>query len=88
MTQIYKHLKPYIKDAVAENAKLGIPVQRPLFMHYENDLESFDIQYEYLFGRNLLVAPVYNQGETFKKFTYQTISGCMSGAKKCIQVVG
>lgn len=67
MTKIYAHLKPYIKTAVAENAQVGLPVQRPLFMHYEDDAEAYDIKFQYLFGRDLLVAPVYNQGETVKK---------------------
>ncbi|WP_417561451.1 alpha-glucosidase [Marinomonas sp.] len=67
MTKVYKHLKPYIKAAVEENATKGMPVQRPLFMHYEQDSEAYQIQYQYLFGRDLLVAPVYNQGETVKK---------------------
>lgn len=67
MSQIYKHLKPYIKAAVIENAERGIPVQRPLFMHYEQDSEAYQQQYQYLFGQDLLVAPVYNQGETRKE---------------------
>ncbi|MGR5361443.1 alpha-glucosidase [Vibrio mediterranei] len=67
MTKIFVHLKPYIKDAVALNAREGMPVQRPLFMHYESDDESYDIKYQYLFGRDILVAPVYNQGETVKR---------------------
>lgn len=67
MTKIYAYLKPYIKAAVEENTSLGIPVQRPLFMHYEDDTEAYNIQYQYLFGRDLLVAPVYNQGELTKE---------------------
>ncbi len=67
MTKIYKHLKPYIKSAVAENAKLGIPVQRPLFMHYDDDPETYKIKFQYLFGRDLLVAPVYNKGQINQK---------------------
>lgn len=67
MTKIFKHLKPYIKAASKENAQKGMPVQRPLFMHYENDTEAYEIKFQYLFGRDLLVAPVYNQGEEVKK---------------------
>ncbi len=67
MTKIFVHLKPYIKDAVALNAQEGMPVQRPLFMHYEADDEAYEIKYQYLFGRDILVAPVYNQGETVKR---------------------
>jgi alpha-glucosidase len=66
-TRIFKHLKPYIKDAVALNAEKGMPVQRPLFMHYEDDAQTYEIKYQYLFGRDMLVAPVYNQGETVKR---------------------
>ncbi|MFC7393623.1 alpha-glucosidase [Scopulibacillus cellulosilyticus] len=64
MTNIYVKLKPYIKTLVKANADEGIPVQRPLFMHYENDEKAYNIQYEYLFGRDLLVAPVYKSSVT------------------------
>jgi len=67
MTKIFKHLKPYIKAASKENSEKGMPIQRPLFMHYEQDSESYEIKFQYLFGRDLLVAPVYNQGETVKR---------------------
>ncbi|MFW5889329.1 MAG: alpha-glucosidase [Bacillota bacterium] len=61
MTKIYKKLSKYIKAAVKENAKKGIPVQRPLFMHYEADQKCYDLKYQYLLGRDLLVAPVYQK---------------------------
>jgi alpha-glucosidase len=61
MTQIYVHLKPYIKSLVELNAEIGIPVQRPLFMHYEDDMRTYDIQYQYLFGKDILVAPVHSE---------------------------
>ncbi|TCS41058.1 alpha-glucosidase [Reinekea marinisedimentorum] len=67
MTKIFKHLKPYIKAASKENAEKGMPIQRPLFMHYEQDNEAYEIKFQYLFGRDLLVAPVYNQGEVEKE---------------------
>jgi alpha-glucosidase len=52
---------------VAEGADLGYPVQRPLFMHYENDSEAYDIQYQYLFGSDVLVAPVVEPGVVRKE---------------------
>ncbi|MBD7963065.1 alpha-glucosidase [Fictibacillus norfolkensis] len=64
MTGIYVRLAPYTKDIVKENAQKGIPVQRPLFMHYEEDNNAYDIQYQYLYGRDLLVAPVYEEAAT------------------------
>ncbi|BAP86634.1 alpha-glucosidase [Paucilactobacillus hokkaidonensis JCM 18461] len=58
-SQIFVDLTPYRKAIVKENHEDGLPVQRPLFMHYEDDPQTYDIQYEYLFGSDLLVAPVY-----------------------------
>lgn len=60
-TRIRTQLMPYIRDVVKENAETGIGAMRPLFMHYDDD-ESLDTAYEYLFGRDLLVAPVYKKG--------------------------
>lgn len=59
LTRIHKALAPYLKALAAENAKRGIPVQRPLFYHFEQDERAYEIQTEYLLGRDLLVAPVY-----------------------------
>lgn len=69
MSKIYSCLAPYLKNAVNENSKYGTPVMRPLFMHYEQDKKTFDIQYEYLLGRDMLVCPVYLEGcKTWKTY--------------------
>lgn len=59
LVDVYTMMGPYIKMLVAENAKTGIPVQRPLFLHNEEDEVCYDIQYEYMLGRDVLAAPVY-----------------------------
>lgn len=59
LVDVYTMMAPYIKKLVAENAKTGIPVQRPLFLHNEEDEASYDIQYEYMLGEDMVVAPVY-----------------------------
>lgn len=63
-TDVHVMLKPYIKALVEENSQTGMPVQRPLFMHYEDDTRAYDIQTEYLFGKDMLIAPVYLEGQT------------------------
>jgi len=69
MTRVYVKLAPYTKELVRVNAEKGIPVQRPLFMHYEADAVCYDIQYQYMYGPDLLVAPVYSpQRETWKVY--------------------
>ena len=56
---LHAALAPYLREAVRENAARGIPVQRPLLLHYEDDPRTAAEQTEYLLGRDLLVAPVY-----------------------------
>lgn len=63
MTNIYVHLAPYTRELVKLNAVSGIPVQRPLFMHYEDDERCYNIQYQYLYGPDLLVAPVHQENQ-------------------------
>ncbi|SHE09660.1 Alpha-xylosidase [Chlamydia abortus] len=63
MSRIYTALKPYLKASVKENADTGVPVMRPLFLHYERDERAYSIQYQYLLGRDLLAAPVIGEGQ-------------------------
>lgn len=60
--KIYKALAPYTKSLVKQASEEGIPVQRPLFLHYEDDSQAYDIKYQYMFGSDILVAPVYTEG--------------------------
>ena len=64
LVDVYTMLAPYMKTLVAENAAKGIPVQRPLFLHNEEDAACYDIQFEYLLGPDMLVAPVYLADQT------------------------
>jgi len=64
MTQVYVHLVPYLKSLVAEASAQGLPVQRPLFLHFEDDPRTYAIQDAYLYGADLLVAPVSQAGKT------------------------
>ncbi len=64
MTQVYVHLVPYLRSLVTEASKHGLPVQRPLFLHFEDDARTYAIQDAYLYGADLLVAPVWHAGKT------------------------
>ena len=64
MTRIYVHLVPYLRSLSQEAFKTGLPVQRPLFLHYEDDPKTYDIQTAYLYGPDLLVAPVIEAART------------------------
>ena len=62
MTRVYRHLAPYIRSLSREAAERGLPLQRPLFLHFEADLRAYEGQTSYLFGADLLVAPVIDAG--------------------------
>ncbi|MQB22488.1 alpha-glucosidase [Agrobacterium tumefaciens] len=64
MTAIYVHLAPYLKTLSRQAAETGLPVQRPLFLHHEDDRRTYDIQDAYLYGEDLLVAPVWQAGQS------------------------
>ena len=57
MSRLHCALASYLKEADTLNSKYGIPVMRPLFFYY-NDRADFSEMYEYLLGRDILVAPV------------------------------
>ncbi len=63
MSKVYTMLSEYTKAVVKENAQKGIPVMRPLFLHYENDKKCYDIQYQFLLGRDIMAAPIYEEGK-------------------------
>lgn len=63
ISRIHVAMKPYLKTLVEENATLGLPVMRPLFLHYGVDRYTWTCKDEYLLGHDLLVAPVIEQGK-------------------------
>jgi alpha-glucosidase len=67
MTHVRFDLKPYIMHLVDEAYAFGYPLQRALFMHYPNDAKTYDLQYEYLFGKDMLIKPVVHPGQTHQE---------------------
>lgn len=60
---VRESLRPYI-DALYDNAhRYGDPLMRPLFWHYPDDAQSWQTEDQYLFGEDLLVAPVMHAGQ-------------------------
>lgn len=62
MTRIYVHLAPYLTELSRQAHETGLPAQRPLFLHFEDDPGAYDSQISYLYGPDLLVAPVVDAG--------------------------
>jgi alpha-glucosidase (family GH31 glycosyl hydrolase) len=70
MIQIYKRytdlrvtLRDYIAAAARAAAERGLPIVRPLVFQYRHDRRVADRWDQYLFGPDLMVAPVWRVGE-------------------------
>jgi alpha-glucosidase len=61
-TKIFKGLAAYRKRLVAEAAATGTPLCRHLFLHYPDDPNTHGLRYQFLLGRDVLVAPVLDKG--------------------------
>ena len=62
--EVRYRMLPYLYSAVRECATTGMPVMRALWLHYPNDPVAVACSDQYLWGRNILVAPVVEKGAT------------------------
>ena len=53
-----ERLRPYIMAQMKLASEKGLPPMRPLFFDFENDPETAAVDDEFLFGPDLLVAPI------------------------------
>lgn len=60
-------LKPYIKEAMKAAHEKGTPVIRPVFYDFPADKAAWDAHEEYMFGSDILVAPVLYEGARTKE---------------------
>lgn len=60
-TRIREKLKPYIETLYTESAQMGTPVMRSLFFEYPDDDYAWNDTTNFMFGGDLLVAPVVNE---------------------------
>ena len=55
-------LMPYLYSAVRETHETGLPIMRALWLHYPDDAAAVARGDQYLWGRDMLVAPVVEKG--------------------------
>lgn len=66
-SRIHAALAPYVAHLVAEAHTTGLPAQRALFLHYPQDRETFTVQDQFLYGADLMVAPVIEAGAMMRR---------------------
>jgi alpha-D-xyloside xylohydrolase len=59
---IRERLRPYIRECMKAASETGAPVMRPLFYDFPQDKECWNVEDAYMFGPDLLVAPVMEEG--------------------------
>jgi len=63
MTAIWSGLAPYHADVMSAYQSTGLPPMRQSWLHYEDEPELRRLPYQYLYGRDLLIAPVLKPGK-------------------------
>lgn len=59
---IREHLRPYIRACMKTASDKGEPVMRPMFFDFPKDTKCWEVEDQYMFGPDLLVAPVMEAG--------------------------
>jgi len=62
-----ERLRPYIMEQMAIASKTGMPLMRPLFVDFSFDPVCYQVEDEYLFGSDLLVAPILEADKNIRK---------------------
>lgn len=62
-----ERIKPYIVGQMKRAHEESIPIMRPLFFDFPEDKKTYEVEDEYLFGPDILVAPVIYEGGRRRK---------------------
>lgn len=60
------NLLPYIFSEAKKTSDSGVPMMRAMVLDYPSDTNTYTLNEQYMFGDNLLVAPIVTQGQTTK----------------------
>ena len=65
--ELRSRLMPYIYTALKDTTESGLPMMRALWIHYPDDAAAARRGDQYLWGRDLMVAPVVEKGATSRR---------------------
>ena len=60
--RLRERLRPYIHEQMRVASRTGLPPMRPLFVDFPADPGAWDVEDEFMFGPDLLIAPVLEPG--------------------------
>ena len=66
LIMLRERLKPYIKAHMDIASEKGIPIMRPMFLDYPEDEVCYTLDGQYMFGDDIIFAPITEQGSIEK----------------------
>ena len=57
-----ERIRPYVMDQMAAASATGLPLMRALFLEFPGEAPAWEVSDQYMFGPDVLVAPVTAQG--------------------------
>ncbi len=67
LIELRERLRPYIHRYMEIAGETGAPLMRPMFFEYPGDETCYTLGDQYMFGEDILFAPIVNQGQTERK---------------------
>ena len=62
-----ERLRPYVMQQMKAASEKGLPPMRPVFFDFEDDPKTATLEDEFLFGPDLLIAPIMRYGARSRK---------------------
>ena len=67
LVMLRERLRPYVETHMKTASQKGTPMMRPIFYDYPDDEQCYTLGEQYLFGDDILFAPITEQGQTKKE---------------------
>jgi alpha-D-xyloside xylohydrolase len=64
LIEIRERMRPYIARHMKIASETGAPLLRPMFFDYHEDDRCYALDDQYMFGEDILFAPILDQGQT------------------------
>lgn len=67
LIRLRERLRPYIHRQMEITSQTGMPIMRPMFYGFPDDEKCYELDDQYLFGSDILFAPIMERGQTSRK---------------------
>lgn len=67
LIHLRERLRPYIHRQMEIASQTGMPIMRPMFYGFPDDEKCYELDDQYLFGSDILFAPIMERGQISRK---------------------